>query len=210
MSKKEKFSFVRKFPKSAIWKFRSFLRELRWWKIVRNSCSVWKCRKQRYRNRITTESREHAYEKDVSLMLIDETLTYYYANRANFITFNDFCISMRLYSENSEWQNQNLDKWHSIIFANVIAINQNASLIECLRKMCSQMNIIQRDLNSAYHDSIQLRENIIRACRNYLALIYELINSSMKIFALMNSLQSSIINYEVIRKVHIIAQQQYH
>jgi hypothetical protein len=32
----------------------------------------------------------------------------------------------------------------------------------------------------------------------------------MKILALMNTLQSSIINYEVIRKVHIIAQQQYH
>ncbi len=24
--------------------FRSFLKKLRWWKIVRNSCSVWKCR----------------------------------------------------------------------------------------------------------------------------------------------------------------------
>jgi hypothetical protein len=32
----------------------------------------------------------------------------------------------------------------------------------------------------------------------------------MKVFALMNTLQSSIISYEVIRKVHIIAQQQYH
>jgi hypothetical protein len=32
----------------------------------------------------------------------------------------------------------------------------------------------------------------------------------MKTFALMNILQSSIINYEVIRKDHIIAQQQYH
>ncbi len=45
---------------------------------------------------------EHAYEKDVSLMLTSETLTYYYANRANFITFNDFCTSMRLYFENPE------------------------------------------------------------------------------------------------------------
>jgi hypothetical protein len=45
---------------------------------------------------------EHAYEKDVSLMLTDETLIYYYVNRNNFITFNDFCISMRLYFENSE------------------------------------------------------------------------------------------------------------
>jgi hypothetical protein len=45
---------------------------------------------------------EHAYEKGVSLMLTSETLIYYYVNRNNFITFNDFCINMRLYFENSE------------------------------------------------------------------------------------------------------------
>jgi hypothetical protein len=82
---------------------------------------------------------EHAYEKNVSLMLTNETLTYYYANKDNFITFNDFCINMRLYFENSEWRDQNLDKWHIITFENVVAIDLNASLIECLRKMCSQM-----------------------------------------------------------------------
>jgi hypothetical protein len=151
---------------------------------------------------------EHAYEKDVSLMLTNETLTYYYANRDNFITFNDFCISMRLYFESSEWRDQNLDKWHTITFENVVTINSNVSLIECFRKMCSQMNTIQRDLNPAYHDSIRLRKNIIRICRSHSALIYEIINSSMKIFALMNTLQSSIISYEVIRKS--FTSQQYH
>jgi hypothetical protein len=45
---------------------------------------------------------EHACEKGVSLMLTSETLTYYYVNRDNFITFNDFCTSMRLYFESSE------------------------------------------------------------------------------------------------------------
>ncbi len=45
---------------------------------------------------------KHAYEKDVSLMLTNETLIYYYVNRDNFITFNDFCISMRLYFEDSQ------------------------------------------------------------------------------------------------------------
>ncbi len=45
---------------------------------------------------------KHAYEKNVSAMLTDETLTRYYANRANFITFNDFCTSMRTYFESSE------------------------------------------------------------------------------------------------------------
>jgi hypothetical protein len=70
------------------------------------------------------------------------------------------------------------------------------------------MNIIQRDLNSAYHDSIRLRENIIRVCKNHSVLIFELINSSTNILILMNILQSSIINYEIVRKS--FAHQQYH
>ncbi len=45
---------------------------------------------------------EHAYEKGISAMLTDETLTDYYVNRANFITFNDFCTNMRTYFESSE------------------------------------------------------------------------------------------------------------
>jgi hypothetical protein len=70
------------------------------------------------------------------------------------------------------------------------------------------MNTIQRDLNSAYHDSIRLRKNIIRICRDHSALIFELINSSMNTLTLMNILQSSIINYEIVRKSS--AHQQYH
>jgi hypothetical protein len=134
-------------------------------------------------------------------------LTRYYANRANFITFNDFCISMRTYFEDSEWQSHNLDKWHSITIEDVIAINSNVSLIECFRKMWSQMNTIQRSLNSAYHGPIRLRKNIIRICRNHSALIFVLINSSMNNVILMNNLQSSIINYEIIRKSSFAHQQ---
>ncbi len=89
----------------------------------------------------------------------------------------------------------------------VIAANSNVSLIECLRKLCAKMNTIQRELDSAYHDSIRLRENIIRACRDHSALIFELINSSMNISTLINILQSSIINYEIVRK--FFAQHQY-
>ncbi len=74
--------------------------------------------------------------------------------------------------------------------------------------MCSQMNTIQRDLNSAYHDSTRRRENIIRVCKDYSALIFELINSSMNTLILMNILQSSIINYEIVRKFFV--HQQYH
>jgi hypothetical protein len=150
---------------------------------------------------------KHAYLKAVSIMLSDQTLTYYYSNKVTYFIFDDFCASMRAYFENSEWQRSNLDKWQIISLRDVIAANSNVSLIECLRKLCAKMNTIQRELDSAYHDSIRLRKNIIRACRDYSALIFELINSSMNISKLINILQSSIINYEIVRKS--FAQHQY-
>jgi hypothetical protein len=45
---------------------------------------------------------EHAYEKEVFVMLTDEALIRYYVNRTNFITFDDFCTNMRTYFESSE------------------------------------------------------------------------------------------------------------
>ncbi len=65
------------------------------------------------------------------------------------------------------------------------------------------MNIIQRSLNSAYHDSNRLRKNIIRACRRHSTLIYELINASSDTSALINVLQASIVNYEIIQKIFV-------
>jgi hypothetical protein len=140
-------------------------------------------------------------------MLSDQTLTYYYSNKVTYFIFDDFCASMRAYFENSEWQRSNLDKWQTLSLRDVIAANSNVSLIECLRKLCAKMNTIQRELDSAYHDSIRLRENIIRACKDHSVLIFELINSSMNISTLINILQSSIINYEIVRKS--FAQHQY-
>ncbi len=63
------------------------------------------------------------------------------------------------------------------------------------------MNTIQQDLNSAYHDSNRLRENIVRACRKHSTLIYELINASSDTSILINVLQISIVNYEVVQKI---------
>ncbi len=62
------------------------------------------------------------------------------------------------------------------------------------------MNIIQKDLNSAFNDSIQLRKNIIRICRNHSALINELNNASINISNLINNLHSNVMNYKAIRK----------
>ncbi len=73
--------------------------------------------------------------------------------------------------------------------------------------MYFEMNIIQKDLNSAFSDSIQLRENIIRICRNHLALINELNNASIIISDLINNLHINVMNYEAIRKQHDFMQQ---
>ncbi len=63
-----------------------------------------------------------------------------------------------------------------------------------------EFNVIQRECDSAYQDSTRLRKTIIRVCKNYFALIHDLINSSMKISSLINILQTSIVNYEMIKK----------
>ncbi len=69
------------------------------------------------------------------------------------------------------------------------------------------MNTIQKDLNSAFDDSIQLRKNIIRVCRDQFALINELNNASINISDLINSLHINVMNYEAIRKQHDFMQQ---
>jgi type III secretory pathway component EscR len=64
------------------------------------------------------------------------------------------------------------------------------------------MNTIQKDLNSAFVESIQLRKNIIKICRDHSALINDLNNASMSVSNLINSLHISVMNYEAIRKQH--------
>jgi hypothetical protein len=66
--------------------------------------------------------------------------------------------------------------------------------------MYAEMSTIQKDLNSAFCDSIQLRKNIIRICRDHFALINDLNNASINISDLINNLHSSVMNYEAIRK----------
>ncbi len=140
-----------------------------------------------------------AYIQDASIMLSDQTLFYYYINQISY-TWYDFCINMKLYFEESEWQRFNLTRWQIINISKMISSNLTLFLSECLRKMCIDMIAIKQKLNSAYHDSIHLRENIIRVCRNHFALTYDLNNVSLNVFDLINSLHISVMNYEAIRK----------
>ncbi len=82
----------------------------------------------------------------------------------------------------------------------MISSNLTLFLSECLRKMCIEMIAIQQELNSAYHDSIHLRKNIIRICRDHFALTNEFNNVSLNVLDLINSLHTSVMNYEVVQK----------
>jgi hypothetical protein len=62
------------------------------------------------------------------------------------------------------------------------------------------MNVIQRELDPAFYGSIHLRENIIRICRDHLALTNDLNNASINVPDLINSLHTSITNYEAVQK----------
>ncbi len=62
------------------------------------------------------------------------------------------------------------------------------------------MNVIQKELDFAFYDSTHLRKNIIKICKNHLALINDLNNALINVSNLINSLHISIINYEIVQK----------
>jgi hypothetical protein len=66
--------------------------------------------------------------------------------------------------------------------------------------MCLEMNIIQKELNLVFYDSIHLRKNIMKICKDHFALINDLNNASINVFDLINSLHINITNYEVVQK----------
>ncbi len=68
------------------------------------------------------------------------------------------------------------------------------------------LDIIQRDINLAYRDSMHLRKNIIRICRNYSTLIHDLINFSTNTLILISMLHINIVNYKIIVKSFISQQ----
>ena len=82
----------------------------------------------------------------------------------------------------------------------MITINFILSIIEHVRKLSSEINNIQRNLNSAYQDFVHLTKNIIRICRNHSIVVINFINSLSKSSALINNLYNFIINYETVHK----------
>ena len=141
-----------------------------------------------------------AYLEGASVMLTGQAQTHFYANRESIVSFDDFCRKIRLFFEGPEWERLNLIKWQTVSLADTIAANPTLSTTECLRKMCTEIDKIQRSVNSAYRGPIHLRDNIIRACRGHPALAAGLTNPPSETSDMVNSLCSSIINYEAVHK----------
>jgi hypothetical protein len=142
----------------------------------------------------------HAYLKKIAFMLANRALSHFYVNEYKNITFDKFRVDMKTFFEKSEWKRFNLTKWQFIHIDNVIIANSNLSLIECFQKLCTDLNDIQKELNSDYHDSSHMREILIRACRDHSILLMKLHNSSSNVSSLINSFYISIINFESINK----------
>ena len=132
---------------------------------------------------------------EMSIMLIESTFIFYYSHRKTTIDYVDFCTKIQTFFENLEWQRLNLVKWQIIIVANVIIANLTLITIECLRKMCTKMNEIQRNVIFVFQKNEHLKKNIIKTCRENATVSTNLTNSSIDFSSLVNNLHVSIINY---------------
>ena len=140
-----------------------------------------------------------AYLQGASIMLSGHVQAHYYNNPSH-TSFDDFCIKMRLFYEGPEWQRLNFTKWQTINLNDMISNNPILTTTECLCKLCSELEIIQRGLDLAFHSSVQLRKNIICACRGHPALANGLTNPPPDTSRLVNNLYTSIVNYEAVHK----------
>ena len=147
----------------------------------------------------------NAYMLKIFIMFTESTFTFYYSHRKTAINYVDFCTKIQNFFENLEWQRLNLIKWQIIILSNVIAANSTLTTTECLRKMCTKMNEIQRNVISAFQENEHLKKNIIKTCRENAIVSTNFTNSSIDISDLVNNLHVSIINYEVVYKSQIPA-----
>jgi hypothetical protein len=107
---------------------------------------------------------------------------------------------MKKFFKESKWKRFNLTKWQFMHINNVIVVNSNLFLTECLQKICIDFDNVQKELNFDYHDSNQMRKILIQTCRNHSTLLIELHNSSSNFSNMINFLYNNIINYESINK----------
>ena len=143
---------------------------------------------------------KRAYIYGTPIMLTGQTQSRFYKTRNTILIFDEFCEGMRDYFEKDEWKRHNLNKWHTIIFADVIKINSILSTAKCFRKLCDELNILQKNIDSEFHESKHFREIIVRTCKKHSALIAVLIRPPDRPSALVKDLYASIVSHEVIQK----------
>ena len=145
------------------------------------------------------ELSENAYFMIASIMLKNQTFIFYY-NDDHYISWFDFIDVLKKFFENFEWNQINFIKWQIINLTNVIINNFQFFNVWMLCKLIENMNFLQWNLKNQFSKLFYLRENIIRAIRNHLTLMTELVNSSKNVIDLINNLHFSIINYEIMHK----------
>ncbi len=64
----------------------------------------------------------------------------------------------------------------------------------------TDLDIIQREIDSAYRDLMYFRKNIIQTCKDHSTLIHDLINFSTNTSTLISMFHINIVNYEIIVK----------
>ena len=133
-------------------------------------------------------------------MLSNQAQIFYYANRSIIVSWSDFKTSMRKLFENFEWNQMNLIKWQIINLFDTISANSILSTTKCFRKLITEMNILQRDIDSQFEEQFYFRKNIIQIVRDHSAFLIELINSVNNVINLISNLQNSIINYEAMHR----------
>ncbi len=73
------------------------------------------------------------------------------------MSFDDFCRKIQLFFDCPEWDPLNLIKWQTVSLADTIAANLTLSITECLRKMCTEIDKIQRSVNPVHYSQLHLR-----------------------------------------------------
>ena len=81
--------------------------------------------------------------------------------------------------------------------------NFNFLTFECFVKLIKNINLLQQNIKNQFANFLYLHKNIIRAVRNYSALITKLVNSPKNVIDLINNLHFSIINYKTIHRLSV-------
>ena len=149
-----------------------------------------------YRADISKET----YHLTVGIMLSDFAQFYYFINRSTMAIWNEFIVSLKKIFENLEWKRMNIIRWQTINLNEIIAVNFILSTFEYFIKLITEIDLLQRRIESKMMKSFHLKKNIIRAVRKHSALLIELTVSSDNVLSLVSNLYSSIVNYKAVHK----------